>query len=216
MCRCRPEFSVMTVAPFRSRAHSHPDRLCNTTPTATSSCAVFSDPGKSRRCAWKPSSFCSAPISWTSITSAAAVAASAEPCSSARPFVGTGVISDVGSWNLFVQFPRMATKTITLKLDAHERRRTAKKAGESFSEVVRRASFADDRDLFFGWKDVTSTTIETCGIGMVVFGRVGSALSRSAYSTTRFAAFVIRLKPIDWRKRSKKFSQEIGQPSKRE
>ena len=37
----------------------------------------------------------------------------------------------------------MATKTITLKLDAHERRRTAKKAGESFSEVVRRASFAD-------------------------------------------------------------------------
>jgi len=95
----------------------------------------------------------------------------------------------------------MATKTITLKLDAHERRRTAKKAGESFSEVVRRASFADapltgealraylhsggsgisehylakklrssepfnradalafgksadDRDLFFGWKDV--------------------------------------------------------------
>jgi predicted CopG family antitoxin len=37
----------------------------------------------------------------------------------------------------------MATKTITLELDAYEKLRTAKKAGESFSEVVRRASFFD-------------------------------------------------------------------------
>ncbi len=37
----------------------------------------------------------------------------------------------------------MATKTITLELDAYEKLRTAKKAGESFSEVVRRAAFAD-------------------------------------------------------------------------
>jgi hypothetical protein len=37
----------------------------------------------------------------------------------------------------------MATKTITLELDAYEKLRTAKKAGESFSEVVRRASFSD-------------------------------------------------------------------------
>jgi hypothetical protein len=37
----------------------------------------------------------------------------------------------------------MATKTITLEIDAYEKLRAAKKAGESFSEVVRRASFAD-------------------------------------------------------------------------
>ena len=37
----------------------------------------------------------------------------------------------------------MATKTITLELDAYEKLRTAKKAGESFSEVVRRAEFTD-------------------------------------------------------------------------
>jgi len=35
----------------------------------------------------------------------------------------------------------MATKTITLELDAYEKLRRAKKSGESFSEVVRRASF---------------------------------------------------------------------------
>ena len=33
----------------------------------------------------------------------------------------------------------MATKTISLELDAYEKLRTAKKPGESFSEVVRRA-----------------------------------------------------------------------------
>jgi hypothetical protein len=37
----------------------------------------------------------------------------------------------------------MATKTITLELDAYEKLRMAKKAGESFSEVVRRAAFPD-------------------------------------------------------------------------
>jgi len=37
----------------------------------------------------------------------------------------------------------MATKTITLELDAYEKLRAAKKAGESFSEVVRRAAFAE-------------------------------------------------------------------------
>ncbi len=37
----------------------------------------------------------------------------------------------------------MATKTITLELDAYERLRAAKKSGESFSEVVRRAEFAE-------------------------------------------------------------------------
>jgi len=35
----------------------------------------------------------------------------------------------------------MATKSITLELDAYEKLRAAKKAGETFSEVVRRAEF---------------------------------------------------------------------------
>ena len=37
----------------------------------------------------------------------------------------------------------MPTKTITLEIDAYEKLRTAKKPGESFSEVVRRAAFTD-------------------------------------------------------------------------
>ncbi len=35
----------------------------------------------------------------------------------------------------------MPTKTISLELDAYEKLRSAKKPGESFSEVVRRARF---------------------------------------------------------------------------
>ena len=37
----------------------------------------------------------------------------------------------------------MATKTISLEIDAYERLKASKKPGESFSEVVRRAQFAD-------------------------------------------------------------------------
>lgn len=38
----------------------------------------------------------------------------------------------------------MATKTISLEIDAYERLRAAKKAGESFSAVVRRAVFPEE------------------------------------------------------------------------
>ena len=37
----------------------------------------------------------------------------------------------------------MATKTITLELDAYEKLRLAKRGGESFTEVVRRAVLTD-------------------------------------------------------------------------
>ena len=37
----------------------------------------------------------------------------------------------------------MATKTITLELDAYEKLRQAKRGGESFTEVVRRAVWVD-------------------------------------------------------------------------
>ncbi len=37
----------------------------------------------------------------------------------------------------------MATKTITLELDAYEKLRQAKRGGESFTEVVRRAIWMD-------------------------------------------------------------------------
>jgi hypothetical protein len=37
----------------------------------------------------------------------------------------------------------MATKTITLELDAYEKLRSAKRGGESFTEVVRRALWLD-------------------------------------------------------------------------
>lgn len=43
----------------------------------------------------------------------------------------------------FVLFSCMATRTITLELDAYEKLRRAKRGGESFTEVVRRAVWVD-------------------------------------------------------------------------
>lgn len=43
----------------------------------------------------------------------------------------------------FVHVSCMATKTISLEIDAYERLKASKKPGESFSEVVRRAQFSD-------------------------------------------------------------------------
>ena len=40
-------------------------------------------------------------------------------------------------------FSCMATKTITLEIDAYDKLKSAKKAGESFSEVVRKAIFPE-------------------------------------------------------------------------
>ena len=37
----------------------------------------------------------------------------------------------------------MATKTITLEIDAYEKLKRAKRPGESFTEVVRRANFKE-------------------------------------------------------------------------
>lgn len=43
----------------------------------------------------------------------------------------------------FVHVSCVATKTISLELDAYEKLRAAKKPGESFSEVVRRSVIED-------------------------------------------------------------------------
>lgn len=50
----------------------------------------------------------------------------------------------LASVRAFVYYSCMATKTITLEVDAYERLKAAKRPGESFSAVVRRAVFRDE------------------------------------------------------------------------
>jgi hypothetical protein len=71
----------------------------------------------------------------------------------------------------------MATKTISLELDAYEKLRRAKKGGESFSAVVRRARFAepDEGELLVNEKPAaygaTASSVETTG---EYWDRIGS------------------------------------------
>ena len=52
---------------------------------------------------------------------------------------GVGDRQGVHVGDSFVYHPCMVTKTITLEIDAYERLKAAKRTGESFSAVVRRA-----------------------------------------------------------------------------
>ena len=61
----------------------------------------------------------------------------------------SGIVAGVeetrnGEISGFVYISCMATKTISIELDAYEKLRAAKKAGESFTQVVRRAKFPDE------------------------------------------------------------------------
>ena len=55
------------------------------------------------------------------------------------------------TWQVFVYCSGMATRTISLELDAYEKLEAAKRPGESFSATVRRARF--------GPRDFTGRTI---------------------------------------------------------
>jgi hypothetical protein len=50
-------------------------------------------------------------------------------------------VREIGILPAFVHGPRMAKRNITLELDAYEKLRFAKRPGETFTEVVRRARF---------------------------------------------------------------------------
>lgn len=88
----------------------------------------------------------------------------------------------------------MATKTISLELDAYEKLRRAKKGGESFSAVVRRARFAEpeegelqveERPAAYG---ATASSAETTG---EYWDRIGSG-ERIRVALESFDAAVTR------------------------
>ncbi len=78
----------------------------------------------------------------------------------------------------------MPTRTITLELDAYERLRASKRAGESFSEVVRRAVFPDS---------------PPCGSDLLDYFRAGgSGVSKNYLDAVEKAALNDRIPDDPW------------------
>ena len=78
----------------------------------------------------------------------------------------------------------MPTKTITLELDAYEKLRSAKRGGESFTEVVRRAVLTE--------APVTGTALRN------YFKNGGSGISEKYLDTIEEAAKIDRIPDNPW------------------
>lgn len=88
-------------------------------------------------------------------------------------------------------FSCMATKTITLELDAYERLKQAKRGKESFSAVVRRAKFDGESSTGASILEETSARYEADrGVPRKTFKYWDEAAQRSAGSA--------RISPSAW------------------